>query len=59
MILPLIHKRMQELSSPGSATSKDLVAFARSAISFTRSICLDEFELFYAYFSAERGDTEV
>ncbi|KAI5813825.1 Sec34-like family-domain-containing protein [Pyronema omphalodes] len=59
MILPLIHKRMQELSSPGSTTSKDLVAFARSAISFTRSICLDEFELFYAYFSAERDDTEV
>jgi hypothetical protein len=50
---------MQELSAAGTTTSKDLAAFARSAISFTRSICLDEFELFYAYFASERGDVEV
>ena len=59
MILPAIAKRLQELSAAGTPTSKDLVVFARSAISFTRSVCLDEFELFYAYFAGERGDTEV
>ncbi|KAF8250272.1 Sec34-domain-containing protein [Wilcoxina mikolae CBS 423.85] len=59
MVLPIIMKRMQDLSAAGTTTSKDLVAFARSAISFTRSVCLDEFELFYAYFVGERGDTEV
>ena len=59
MVVPLVSKRMQELSAAGTATSKDLLTFARSAISFTRSICLDEFELFYGYFAGERADSEV
>ncbi|KAI5806178.1 Sec34-like family-domain-containing protein [Geopyxis carbonaria] len=59
LIGPMITKKMVELSA---ATNKNqnLVSFARSAISFTRGICLDEFELFHAYFSGEgTGDSEV
>jgi hypothetical protein len=59
LLLPIVLKRMQELSIAGTNTSKDLVTFARSAISFTRSICLDEFELFYAFFSGERANQEA
>ncbi|KAI5790617.1 Sec34-like family-domain-containing protein [Peziza echinospora] len=40
-----------------AANASDLVAFARSSISDARSICNDEFELFYAYFNT--GDKEV
>lgn len=58
LVLPIITKRLQDLSTSGTS-STDLVAFARSAMSFARSICLDEFELFYAYFAGDRGDTEV
>lgn len=59
LIVPIIHKRMAELSAPTNQKSKDLVSFARSGISFVRSICMDEFGLFYAYFSGELGDGEV
>jgi hypothetical protein len=59
LIVPIISKRMQELSTGGNAASKNLVAFARSAISFTRTVCLDEFELFYAYFSGDLLEAEV
>lgn len=49
---------MNELSTSDN-TSNNLIGFARTAISFVRGICLDEFELFYAYFSGERSDVEV
>ncbi|KAI5842501.1 Sec34-like family-domain-containing protein [Morchella snyderi] len=59
LIGPIIYKRMTELSAPTNTKNKELVPFARSGISFVRSICMDEFELFYAYFSGEQGDSEV
>lgn len=59
IIVPIISKRMSALATPGSSTGKDLVRFARNGVNFVRSICMDEFELFYAYFSGEQGDQEV
>lgn len=59
LIGPIIAKRMAELAAPTNSKNKELVAFARSGISFVRSVCMDEFGLFYAYFSGEQGDGEV
>ncbi|KAF8436450.1 Sec34-like family-domain-containing protein [Terfezia claveryi] len=50
LITPLTIKKMTNIAA-ASANSGDLVIFARSSISDMRSICNDEFELFYAYFS--------
>jgi conserved oligomeric Golgi complex subunit 3 len=55
LIVPIITKKMNELA----ATGKELVKFARNGINFVRSICMDEFELFYAYFAGEQADNEV
>ncbi|EPS44581.1 hypothetical protein H072_1414 [Dactylellina haptotyla CBS 200.50] len=47
LLFPIVTKTMRDTSS-----NKDLVAFARVSISYIRSICLDEYELFYNYFSS-------
>lgn len=54
LILPLITKKMQEIALAPS-TSKDLVAFARTAISYVRGICVDEFDLWREWFETEGG----
>lgn len=54
LILPLITKRMQEIALAPS-TAKDLVAFARSAISYVRGICMDEYDLWREWFDDEGG----
>jgi conserved oligomeric Golgi complex subunit 3 len=54
LILPIVTKRMGEISLAPS-TSKDVVAFARSAISFVRGICLDEYDLYGEWFDTEGG----
>ncbi|RPA99180.1 hypothetical protein L873DRAFT_1835529 [Choiromyces venosus 120613-1] len=59
LIIPIIQKKMNELAAVGASTNKDLVKFSRNGINFVRSICMDEFELFYAFFSGERSDSEV
>ncbi|ETI23110.1 hypothetical protein G647_04907 [Cladophialophora carrionii CBS 160.54] len=53
LILPIVHKRLAETAQLPS--SKDLVPFARAAISYIRGICLDEFELWAEWFHGYRG----
>jgi len=53
LILPIVHKRLAETAQTPS--SKDLVQFARSSISYVRGICLDEFELWCEWFHGQRG----
>ncbi|EWC45582.1 hypothetical protein DRE_05440 [Drechslerella stenobrocha 248] len=47
LLYPIVLKTMRDMSS-----SKDLVGFARVSISYIRSICMDEYELFFNYFSS-------
>ncbi|KAK0624480.1 Conserved oligomeric Golgi complex subunit 3 [Lasiodiplodia hormozganensis] len=54
LILPLIAKKMAEISLAPSS-SKDLVTFARSSISYIRGICFDEYELWGEWFVGEGG----
>lgn len=56
LITPLTTKKMTDVAAADS-NQTDLVAFARASISDMRSICNDEYELFYAYFST--GEKEV
>ncbi|KIX10265.1 uncharacterized protein Z518_01346 [Rhinocladiella mackenziei CBS 650.93] len=53
LILPIVQKRLSEISQ--MPTSKDLVHFARSSISYIRGICLDEFELWSEWFHGYGG----
>lgn len=54
LILPLITKKMQEIAVANS-TSKDLVSFARSAISYVRGVCMDEYDLWHEWFDDAGG----
>lgn len=54
LILPLVIKRISEIAIAPS-TAKDLVAFARSSISYIRGVCADEFYLWYAWFATNSG----
>lgn len=53
LILPLIHKRLAEISQAPS--SKELEPFALACISYIRGMCLDEFELWGEWFHGQRG----
>lgn len=57
LILPLVIKKLNEISLAPSS-SKDLVAFARSSISYIRGICMDEYDLWGEWFSTEEGLTD-
>ncbi|KAF2760816.1 Sec34-domain-containing protein [Pseudovirgaria hyperparasitica] len=52
LILPIVSKEMGEIALAPS-TSKDLVAFARSSISFLRGILVDEYELWFEWFETD------
>ena len=54
LILPIVSKRLGEIAQAPS-TAKDLVAFARTSISYIRGICADEFELWREWFHGNRG----
>ncbi|KAK7549681.1 Sec34-like family-domain-containing protein [Phyllosticta paracitricarpa] len=54
LTLPLIAKKMHEISLAPSS-SKDLVTFARSGISYIRGICFDEYDLWSEWFEGEGG----
>ncbi|KAF2084506.1 Sec34-domain-containing protein [Saccharata proteae CBS 121410] len=54
LILPIIAKKMTEISIAPSS-SKDLVAFARSSISYIRGICSDEYGLWSSWFEGDGG----
>ena len=51
LILPLVSKKMAELG--GSSQQSDVLAFAKSSISFMRGICLDEYDLWFEWFETE------
>lgn len=53
LILPIVRKRLAETAQ--LPTSKDLVQFARTSISYVRGVCLDEFELWSEWFHGYRG----
>ncbi|KAK2738945.1 Golgi transport complex subunit 3 [Myotisia sp. PD_48] len=54
LVIPLVRKRLSDIAIAPS-TSKDLVAFARTSISYIRGICLDEFELWGEWFHDRQG----
>ncbi|KAF3491451.1 uncharacterized protein GIQ15_00968 [Arthroderma uncinatum] len=54
LVVPLVRKRLSDIANAPS-TSKDLVAFARTSISYVRGICLDEFELWGEWFHGQYG----
>ncbi len=54
LVIPLVRTKLAEIAQAPS-TSKDLVAFARSSISYIRGVCLDEFELWGEWFHGRRG----
>ncbi|KAJ9647206.1 Golgi transport complex subunit 3 [Coniosporium tulheliwenetii] len=54
LILPIVTKKMSDIAmAPSSA--KDLVAFARSSISYIRGICFDEYDLWQEWFDGDGG----
>jgi hypothetical protein len=53
LILPLIHKRLAEISQAPS--SKDLGPFALACIGYIRGMCMDEFELWGEWFHGQKG----
>jgi hypothetical protein len=54
LILPIVTKKINEIAQAPS-TSKDLVAFARSSISYIRGICFDEYDLWGEWFEGDGG----
>ena len=54
LIVPLVRRKMADIAVVPS-TSKDLVAFARSSISYFRGLCLDEFDLWHEWFEGDDG----
>ncbi|CAA9962115.1 Sec34 domain containing protein [Pyrenophora teres f. maculata] len=54
LILPIVTKKIGEIAQAPS-TSTDLVAFARSSISYIRGICFDECNLWREWFEGDGG----
>lgn len=54
LIVPIVRRKMLEMDA-ASSTSKDLVAYVRSSVSYMRGLCLDEYELWHEWFEAEGG----
>lgn len=54
LILPIVTKKIGEIAQAPS-TSKDLVSFARSSISYIRGICFDEYNLWGEWFDGNGG----
>lgn len=54
LILPIVTKKIGEIAQAPS-TSKDLVSFARSSISYIRGICFDEYDLWGEWFEGDGG----
>lgn len=51
LILPLVSRKMAEVAS--TSQQSDVLAFAKTAISFMRGICLDEHELWFEWFESD------
>ncbi|KAF2463850.1 uncharacterized protein BDR25DRAFT_105854 [Lindgomyces ingoldianus] len=54
LVLPIVTKKISGIAQAPSS-SKDLVSFARSSISYIRGICLDEYDLWGEWFEGEGG----
>ena len=54
LILPIITKKINEIAQAPSS-SKDLVSFARSSISYIQEKCLDEYNLWHEWFDGDGG----
>ena len=54
LIKPLVKKKVSEIAMAPSS-SKDLVAFARSSISYIRGVCSDEYDLWREWFEGVDG----
>lgn len=54
LVVPLIRHQMDEISMAPS-TSKDLVALARSSMSYIRGICMEEYDLWHDWFEGDDG----
>ncbi|KAK7182820.1 hypothetical protein DPSP01_010076 [Paraphaeosphaeria sporulosa] len=54
LILPMVTKKIGEIAQAPSSAN-DLVAFARSSISYMRRICSDESDLWAEWFDGDRG----
>lgn len=54
LMLPIITRKIAEIAQAPS-TSKDLVSFARSSISYIREICQDEHGLWREWFDGDGG----
>ncbi|KAL2039427.1 hypothetical protein N7G274_007699 [Stereocaulon virgatum] len=52
LVIPLARKKLHDIAMAPS-TSKDLVAFARSSIGYTKGVCSDEYELWREWFEGE------
>lgn len=51
LILPLVAKKMAELAASPQHT--DVMSFAKTAVSFIRGICLDEYDLWFEWFETD------
>lgn len=51
LMLPLVTKKMGEIGS--TPQQSDVIAFAKSSLSFMRGICLDEHELWFEWFETD------
>jgi hypothetical protein len=54
LLRPIIAKKMSDIAAAPS-TSKDLVSFARSSLSFVRGMCLDEYDLWGEWFASDEA----
>lgn len=54
ILRPIIAKKMADIAAAPS-TSKDLISFSRSSISFIRSVCSDEYDLWNEWFASDEG----
>lgn len=54
LVVPLVRKKLGDIALAPSS-SDDLVAFARSSISYIRGVCLDEFDLWGELFHGQGG----
>lgn len=54
LILPIITKRVAEIAAVEDSV-RDVVVFARHAIGYVRSVCLDEYDLWGEWFVGDRG----
>ncbi len=57
LMLPLVNKKMAELAD--ATQQADVLAFAKSSLSFMRGICLDEFELWFEWFETEGAMSDL